>query len=656
MVFRRHSAGRQPRPGGRLRLSLEFLEDRTVPSTVNWINPAGGDWDTASNWRDAATGANRVPGTTDDAVIGFNGIIVTHASSASDLVHSLMSQGTLSVSKGSLLFAADSSTQGLSLIVGGTVGVLDSADLDVQALLQQTGGTLTGPGTVTSDTLWIWTGGSMAGAGHTVNNGTATLGRGLFLSPALDTRTVDNNGTATLDNVGLSFANLATWNNLPGATLVLGNNSGLGGFPASGQVNNAGLILKQGASPGGASIFVPLDNTGTVDVQVGTLGLSGGLTNEGTYVLEPGTSATISGTVLNGSNSGTFALGSGSRLDLFGTFTILAGAQVDLDPGSQLVINGTVTQQAGAQVTLGAGSVLNVAFGAYILADGAAVDGPGLVELTSSNAQIKVTGAADVSNLYILSGTLNLAAPADLEVQTLAQTGPFSTLTGPGTVVVNGRWTWSGGFMSGAGHTVNKGTATLDSNGFGIGLDSRTVDNAGTATVNDNSRLGFLDLATWNNLPGATLVLGNGASLGSLFGGSSGQLNNYGLLQDSGPTGNAAIAFAVLNSGTVSLQGFLDVSGSYTQTADGTFVTNLGPGSPPTAGRLIVFGPAALDGTLAVKTLPGFSPIAGQNFLILTFSSLVGDFATFTGLDLGGGLDLDPIHSNTNYTLAVSAA
>jgi hypothetical protein len=647
--MRRHRQTTCRLPYRVLRPRLEQLEDRVLPSTVNWINPAGGNWDTASNWQDAVTGANHVPGPTDDAVIGFDSIAVTHPNSVSDSVHSLTSQATLAVSNGTLLFAADSSTKGLSL-TGGTVAVTDSANLEVQTLAQ-TGGTLTGPGTVTVDGLWTWTGGSMSGAGHTVNNGAATLGSSPF-GTSLNAWTVDNAGTAALAGTAISFANLATWNNLAGATLVLGNGASLGNFFGnSGQVNNAGLVLKSGAFPGSAGIGVPMDNTGTVDVQVGTLNISAGLTNEGTIALEPGTVATATGTVTAGNSSGTMLLAPGSQLTLGGTFTILSGAQLGLAAGSQLGLNGTVIQQAGAQVTLGAGSVVN-ASGNYILADGAAVSGAGLVEVTGfSGNPMTVNGAATITNLYIPQGTLTLAAQGNLTVQTLAQTG--GAITGPGTVTVDGLWTWTGGSMSGAGHTVNNGAATLGGSPFAATLDTRTVDNAGTATL-AGTAISFANLATWNNLAGATLVLGNGASLGTSFG-NSGQLNNHGTILDTGPTSQSTISFAVINSGTVSLQGVLNISGSYTQTADGTYVVNLGPGSPPTFGQLRVSGPAALDGTLTVNTLPGFFPIAGQSFQIMTFSSVTGDFATFTGLDLGGGLRLDPNHTNTSYTLTATA-
>ena len=69
---------------------LEPLESRILPATVNWINPGGGDWDTASNWS-----SGQVPGAGDDAVISIPGITVTHSDFATDSVHSLTSQANL---------------------------------------------------------------------------------------------------------------------------------------------------------------------------------------------------------------------------------------------------------------------------------------------------------------------------------------------------------------------------------------------------------------------------------------------------------------------------------------------------------------------------------------------------------------------------------
>ena len=52
----------------------ELLEDRALPSTVTWTKPAGGDWDTPSNWSSGV-----VPGPNDDAIIDHRVSLWRHA-------------------------------------------------------------------------------------------------------------------------------------------------------------------------------------------------------------------------------------------------------------------------------------------------------------------------------------------------------------------------------------------------------------------------------------------------------------------------------------------------------------------------------------------------------------------------------------------------
>ena len=107
---------------------LEWLENRTLLSTINWNNPSGGDWDTASNWS-----GNSVPGAGDDAVISIaitNPI--THSLSNSDEVHSLTTQDPINISGGTLAFDGAST---------------------VNNTLTLAGGTLTGPGDLTVTTI-----------------------------------------------------------------------------------------------------------------------------------------------------------------------------------------------------------------------------------------------------------------------------------------------------------------------------------------------------------------------------------------------------------------------------------------------------------------------------------------------------------------------
>ena len=109
---------RVPRAQGRQRPVLEPLEARIVLASVSWINPAGGDWNTAANWS-----GGLVPNVTQDAVIDIavSGPITVDSASA---VHSL-ADGTasLDVTGGSLSLASASSI-GKDVTLSGSVARL----------------------------------------------------------------------------------------------------------------------------------------------------------------------------------------------------------------------------------------------------------------------------------------------------------------------------------------------------------------------------------------------------------------------------------------------------------------------------------------------------------------------------------------------------
>jgi hypothetical protein len=238
------------------------------------------------------------------------------------------------------------------------------------------------------------------------------------------------------------------------------------------------------------------------------------------------------------------------------------------------------------------------------------------------------------------------------------------------------------------------GTTTVS--GFTARLDGRTVNNAGTTTFGFGGQLQFANAAVWNNLAAGTFLLPDSAQVMS-FGPVNSVFNNAGTLRKDFPPGGSLFAVPVVNTGVVEVPfanvqftgglvqtagrtavsagatliaptglqilggelsgtgsvfanvvnggtvrpglggpGVLTIAGTYTQTATGVLDIQLG-GTIPGSGydRLLDTASATLDGTLAVSTVNGFLPSFGNVFDVLTFGSRTGDFATYTGLNLG---------------------
>jgi hypothetical protein len=96
---------------------LESLERRVVLSSVSWINPNGGDWDTASNWSSDA-----IPTAAADVTISIAvSNPITHSSSRSDFVDSITSSDPIVLSGGSLSIAAASAFSNTVTLSGGTL-------------------------------------------------------------------------------------------------------------------------------------------------------------------------------------------------------------------------------------------------------------------------------------------------------------------------------------------------------------------------------------------------------------------------------------------------------------------------------------------------------------------------------------------------------
>ncbi len=103
--------------------------------------------------------------------------------------------------------------------------------------------------------------------------------------------------------------------------------------------------------------------------------------------------------------------------------------------------------------------------------------------------------------------------------------------------------------------------------------------------------------------------------------------------------------------------GLLTIDGTFTESASGSVVVDLGG---TTAGsqydQLSISGMATLSGELDVSLINNFQPTIGNAFQVLTFNASSGNFAFYNGIVLGNRLILNPALNNANLTLTVQPA
>jgi hypothetical protein len=295
------------------------------------------------------------------------------------------------------------------------------------------------------------------------------------------------------------------------------------------------------------------------------------------------------------------------------TFNVAAGATVDLTGGATTTYGGTLT---------GAGD------GAVQLTDGFLHAATGGVILDFSDSVFQWTDGiftCDVGNVTNL-GTMNLVGDEDKYVDN------DGTLTNQGTIVQT----------SGAA-TLNV-TGSLNNTGT-IEVDAGTLSlTAGSVVQIDGTTLTG---GTWKALNGATLQLPVGTAIESnagnvTLGGSGATITGLTGLADNsgdfavidGATFTTASDFA--NSGTVTIgvESTIDVTGNSTQTADGTFVEQIG-GSQASGlyGTMAVTGTATVGGTFHLDLVGGYVPSGDQDYPVISFSDVSGSFAQATGLN-----------------------
>ena len=101
--------------------------------------------------------------------------------------------------------------------------------------------------------------------------------------------------------------------------------------------------------------------------------------------------------------------------------------------------------------------------------------------------------------------------------------------------------------------------------------------------------------------------------------------------------------------------GFVDAN-DLTLESGSTTVIELGGLAPGSEfDQIRVIGTAELGGTLEVRLINGFTPSPGDAFEIFQYGSSTGAFDGVTGLDIGGGLSLVPVHRDGKFLLVTTS-
>ncbi|MFN9044142.1 MAG: YDG domain-containing protein [Betaproteobacteria bacterium] len=642
---------------------LIFAAADGLPSRV--FSNAAGDL----NWSNPANWGGALPGSGDTAVLS-SGFAVTHAAGTTTVGGlRVNAANALAVTGGSFTVSYDSRIDG-SVAVSGTGALRLAGPVSGSgSLAVGNGRTLTVDGSGAIGSLAL--DGVLDGAGALRVDGSFSAtgsvaqlrGSGTLVTPTGSTSTINlsaaggsffiydnrrwlNAGTATLGgDERLYFGHTGatgqapTFVNEAGGVFNLGSSAATPVVMDSGDLpvfGNAGTFNKTAPGQQTLNLFSgSFSNTGTVNVNAGTLSLNANGTDTGTYQLAPGTVLALAGgtRTLPGS---ALVMGSGARLSVSGGQATLA-------------LSGAATLPP---VTV-SGGVLDVTTTGSLTATGYELTG-GTLNLGSPGRPL----ALGTSDLALTAGTLGLNSDVTLSSLSLQN----ATLAGSGAVTVTGGFTTGGNSagLAGTGVLRTQGATTVGFTAVGgrLRLDGgRSWLNSGTITITGDDGLSFAGTPTLINQAGASLVLaGVNTSVVAAASGGTLTLRNAGTLSK---TSSGAQTIATSSSFGL---GLFENTGSV-QVQAGTL--GISAGGSDTGSYQVAAG-AALEFAGGTRTLaPASNPAGGGSLRVsggsVTLSSAGGLALLPLGLsggdlfvDTNGGLTLPSLTASGGNLVASS--
>ena len=553
-------------------------------ATLSWKNAANGNWNLAANWTPGT-----IPSSADIAQITIAGTYTVLLTSARTLT--------------GLTLGATSGIQTLD-INGNILTLKGASTVSNNGVLNLASGTLTGAGALTISNLLNWNGGTLTGTGKKTVSGTLNLSGDQYF---LDGTTLETTGaTVWTGNGTLYAANAASWNNTSTGTIDLqGDADFYQNNGAQPTFNNAGTLTKSnGTTTDESYISGIFNNTGTVQVKKGTLRLSGGGTNTGSFSIDNGATLKLSSNY--NFNTGNSITGAGNFNIEGGTTTVAAAstwsAPVNLTSSGTITGTGALTISNklnwSGQGTL-SGTGKKTVSGTLNLSGGHLLGGTTLettgTTIWTGNGTLYTGDGAIWNNTS--TGTIDLQDDADF----YQWYGNLSTFNNAGTLIksngtTTGESSISGLFNNTGTVQVKAGTLTLYSGGTNTGSFSidagstlritadynfntgNSVTGAGNFNIEDRTTTLNVD-STWSapvNLINGTLTGAGALTISNQLNWSGGTLSGTGKKTISGKLN---LSDGILGGTTLETSGTTIWTGSSLYAGDGAIWNNTSTGT-----------------------------------------------------------------------------
>ena len=606
-------------------ISTLFNNSGTVNITSGTLNLSGGGTDVGALYQSAGTiefgGGTRTLDATSS--ITGNALFAGNAATVTT-VNGGVGTGLMTITAGTVNFNGAVSTGAFTQTGGELSG---SGSLMVTGAANFSGGTQSGSATTLAQGGVAFTSAAFGlDGGRTLRLGGSSSASGTSVTINLN-NTNPNTSVSDLGSGTLTILSGATFNDqTTGAGLqILATNRGGSDTGAAAAVNNAGTFTKSGSA--GSSVSTLFNNTGTVNVQSGTLNLSGGGNDIGAIYSGAGTLEFGGGTrSFRGNNTITT-----STLDNLGTMSLLNGTLAVL---GSLVGTGSITIGSNSLLELGGASAQKVTF---LTSNGSLkLDQPSTFTGT-------ITGLA-VGDVIDLVGTQAQTATINGSTLTIKNSGgtTIATYNIAGALTGNAFVTYSDGaggtdlILIGAAPNVLTSPPPIDAGsinpapsatapvyelsgasitgpgGHGLNLVTTDTNTADTLTVQ-------MDAASSISVSGNTA---NGLNLQTS--GANIVVNTAGPISASGAGGTGIFANVQAGNGSVSVNTLANVSGA----SDGirAFTNSNGTGSVNVyAGQNVTITGTAFvgiyastlgSGDVSVSTAPGDMIASGSAGII----------------------------------------